>query len=194
MASPVLHGLAGAGIAYALAADARPPWQRALRRAAPLMFAGSALANLPDLDYLPGLLSGELNIAHQQVTHSLLWVVLASVAIWLAGRAWRPGLFGARAFWLILLLIGSHLAIDLITADRSPPYGIPLWASFSEAHVQSPFTLLPAWEKTRLADLARPVNLRPLGIELAAGSLLLLGGIIAKNSWARRHPALESAA
>ena len=81
MASPVFHGLAGAGLAYALAADARLPLTLSLRRAVPLMTGAAALACLPDLDYLPGLAAGSLNAFHQQGTHSLAWVFLAATTI-----------------------------------------------------------------------------------------------------------------
>lgn len=51
MASPVFHGLAGAGLAYAMAGDVRLPLFPSLRKSLPLLFAaaftrvGSHLAN-----------------------------------------------------------------------------------------------------------------------------------------------------
>jgi membrane-bound metal-dependent hydrolase YbcI (DUF457 family) len=190
MASPVFHGLAGAGLAYALAADARLPLNASLRRAAPLMTGAAALACLPDLDYLPGVATGALNAFHQQGTHSLAWVVLAAAAVWLAGRIWKPARFGWRAFGFLVLLIGSHLAIDLVTADHAPPYGIPLWQPFSGRPVQAPFALLPAWEKASLRDLMSPANARPFAIELTAGLAVAAGCVAAKRSWTRRRAAI----
>ena len=78
MASPVFHGLAGAGLAYALAGDARLPLFASLRQAAPLLFVAAVLACLPDVDYLPGIWRGSLNTTHQQATHSAGWALLVS--------------------------------------------------------------------------------------------------------------------
>ena len=181
MASPVFHGLAGAGLAYAMAGDARLPLFSSVRKAGPWLLAGLALACLPDVDYLPGLWRGYLNTTHQQATHGVAWVLTTSGGIWLVGRAWRPAWFGGRMLAFLLILIGSHLAIDLLTEDRMAPYGIPLGAPFSEATVRGPFALLPAWEKTALADMGSWNNLRTLGIELGAGLAFAAGCGIAKR-------------
>ena len=181
MASPVFHGLAGAGLAYAMAGDARLPLFSSVRKAGPWLLAGLALACLPDVDYLPGLWRGYLNTTHQQATHGVAWVLMTSGGIWLVGRALKPAWFGGRMLAFLLLLIGSHLAIDLLTEDRMAPYGIPLGAPFSEATVRGPFALLPAWEKTALADMGSWNNLRTLGIELGAGLAFAAGCGIAKR-------------
>ena len=181
MASPVFHGLAGAGLAYAMAGDARLPLFSSVRKAGPWLLAGLALACLPDVDYLPGLWRGYLNTTHQQATHGVAWVLTTSGGIWLVGRAWRPAWFGGRMLAFLLILIGSHLAIDLLTEDRMAPYGLPLGAPFSEATVRGPFALLPAWEKTALADMGSWNNLRTLGIELGAGLAFAAGCGIAKR-------------
>ena len=181
MASPVFHGLAGAGLAYAMAGDARLPLFSSVRKAGPWLLAGLALACLPDVDYLPGLWRGYLNTTHQQATHGVAWVLMTSGGIWLVGRALKPAWFGGRMLAFLLILIGSHLAIDLLTEDRMAPYGIPLGAPFSEATVRGPFALLPAWEKTALADMGSWNNLRTLGIELGAGLAFAAGCGIAKR-------------
>ena len=121
MASPVFHGLAGAGLAYALAGDSRLPLFASLRRAGKLLAVGAVLACLPDVDYLPGLARGYLNTAHQQITHGAAWTTLVAAGLWLAGRAWKPAWFGGRAAAFLLLVVGSHLAIDLVTAARLAP-------------------------------------------------------------------------
>ena len=190
MASPVFHGLAGAGLALVLAGEqALPPfafWRRSLRFLAAVVL----LACLPDVDYVPGLLRGYLNTTHQQMTHSVAWVLLASAGIWLVGRAWRPALFGWRLLGFIVILAGSHLAVDLVTEDRLAPYGIPLWAPFSDRPVLAPVALLPAWDKTALADLGNWRNLRSLGLELAVGTAFLGGCWLAKRDWTRLRAAL----
>ncbi len=190
MASPVFHGLAGMGLAYALAGDARLPLFVSLRKAAPVLLAGAFLACLPDVDYLPGIWRGYLNTTHQQATHSVVWVLLVSAGIWLTGRACKPVWFGWRAAVFLLVLIGSHLAIDLVTADGFAPYGIPLWAPFTDARVQAPFSLLPMWRKTAWADLGHWANLRALAVEMGGGLLLAAAAVAAKRGWTRRKAAL----
>ena len=181
MASPVFHGLAGVGLAVAMAGGSGLPLFASWRKTGAFMAAAAALACLPDVDYLPGLWRGYLNTTHQQATHGVAWVLMTSGGIWLVGRAWRPTWFGGRMLAFLLILIGSHLAIDLLTEDRMAPYGIPLGAPFSEATVRGPFALLPAWEKTALADMGSWNNLRTLGIELGAGLAFAAGCGIAKR-------------
>ena len=190
MASPVFHGLAGAGLAYAMAGDASLPLFASVRKALPVLFAAAVLACLPDVDYLPGLARGYMNTTHQQATHSLAWVGLVSAGLWLAGRAGRPEVFGGRVLGFILVLVGSHLAIDLVTVDRLAPYGIPLGAPFSDLVVQGPWAWLPAWDKTALMDLGSWRNVQALAIEAGAGGLFAAGCGTAKRGWTRRNAAL----
>lgn len=190
MASPVFHGLTGAGLAYVLAGDASLPLFASLRKAVPLLVAGAVAACLPDIDYLPGLWRGDLNAAHQLATHSVAWVVLATAGMWLVGRAWQPARFGWRAAAFLLVLAGSHLAIDGATADRSPPYGFPLAWPFASVPRLAPFALLPAWDKASLAEVASRANVRPLAIELLAGFAWATACIWAKRSWTRSPAAI----
>ena len=190
MSSPVFHGLAGAGLAYAMAGDAGLPLFSSLRKATPWFAIAIALACLSDVDYLPGLWRGYLNTTHQQTTHSLAWVFLVSAGIWLLGRAWRPAWFGWRAAAFILILVASHLAIDLVSEDRLAPYGFPLGWPFSDAPVLAPCALLPAWDKTALAELGSWSNLRAFAIELGAGLAFAAGCLAAKRGWTRRRAAL----
>jgi len=191
MASPVFHGCVGAGLGYCWAGDARLPLIPSLRSAAPWLAAGAALACLPDIDYLPGLLwLGNLNAVHQRGTHSLAVVLAACAVLWLAGRVLQPSRFGVRAALFLFLLVGSHLAIDLVTADYSEPVGMPLWAPVSDRPVHAPFSWLPAWSKDTLADLGSTANLRPVAVEAGAGLLVAAACVGAKRSWTRRRTPL----
>ena len=190
MASPVFHGLAGVGLAYAMAGDGSLPLFASLRKAWKILALAVVLACLPDVDYLPGLARGYLNTTHQQATHSVAWVVLVSAGIGLVGRVCRPDWFGWRTVVFMGILIGSHVAIDLVTADRLAPYGIPLCAPFSPAPVHAPFALLPAWDKTALWDLGSWRNLNVLAFEVGIGLLFAVGCICAKRGWTRRKSTL----
>ena len=186
MASPVFHGLAGAGLAYAWAGDNSLPLFASLKKAWQFLAVGVVLACLPDVDYVPGLMRGYLNTTHQQFTHSVAWVLLVSAGLWWVGRAFLPEKFGGRAAVFLLILVGSHLAIDLMTVDRLAPYGIPLWAPFSETPVRGSWVWLPAWDKTALSDLGNLRNVRALIIELVSGALWCSACVAAKRGWTRR--------
>jgi len=101
------------------------------------------LANLPDCDFLPGFLLGEPNRYHQWFTHSLGFVILV-------------GLFGGLFYWrrqnlnnlqsaesqarfglygvFVGLAVLSHLVLDLLTWDSSPPKGMMLFWPFDKNH------------------------------------------------------------
>ena len=187
MASPVFHGLAGAGLAYAWAGDAGLPLFASLEKVWKLLVVGVVLACLPDVDYVPGLMRGYLNTTHQQFTHGVAWVLLSSSGLWWVGKAFAPDRFGGRALVFLWVVVGSHLAIDLMTVDRLAPYGLSLWAPFSETVVRGPWAWLPAWDKTTLSDLGSIRNLRALGMELAFGTLFFAGCVAAKRGWTRRR-------
>ena len=75
MPSPILHTAAAASVAR-LGLRERFTWRDAA------LFA--ALANLPDVDFIPGLLAGEPLRHHHGITHSLAFAAAASAGAFLA--------------------------------------------------------------------------------------------------------------
>lgn len=168
MPSPVAHSLIGLALGAAAVLtpdDARGLFRQAWRRRGPLCGA-VLLAQAPDIDYLPGLLSGDLNAYHHLLTHTAGWCVLVSVGCWLALRAWRPATRLAVLGWC-LLLTGSHLLADWLTADARPPIGIMALWPFSDAHYISPVTIFMRMHKRDLADVLQAHNLTAVAVELA---------------------------
>jgi membrane-bound metal-dependent hydrolase YbcI (DUF457 family) len=103
-----------------------------------LIFA--ALANLPDIDFLPGYLVGRPNSFHHSFVHSLgfaLFVGLAGGLIyyWRQRRKPMPPMELQEAtpgFWpyfvAISVAVFSHCVLDMFTVDSSTPNGMPvLW-------------------------------------------------------------------
>jgi membrane-bound metal-dependent hydrolase YbcI (DUF457 family) len=143
MASPVAHTLVGLafGLAWFLPRRRRS-WRQVGRDAVAARgpLAGCALlANAPDIDYLFGIPFGDLNRLHQYSTHTLGWVLVLVVGLWLLWirrRSDRP--------WLKLLFLFalgvSHLALDLITEDTGAPFGIPALWPFAGRRI-----FLPDW-------------------------------------------------
>ena len=169
MPSPILHALAGAGITFAATGRRSLPPGKALAEDAPHMVAGAVLACLPDVDYVPGLLAGDLNRFHQLGTHSLVFCAMAALLFILILHRSR------FTFRLILLLLLSHLLLDALTLDLREPVGFPLWWPFSPRPVHAPFPLFPRWIKDSPGAMLTWRNLRPALAETAWGAGIFAG-------------------
>src|SRR5262245_66644350 len=88
-----------------------------------LLAAAVALANAPDIDFLPGILLGHPGAYHRGVTHTLLAVVLVAVAVALGIRfAGRGRVPIARAGLWAGAVYASHLVVDFFTVDSVAPH------------------------------------------------------------------------
>jgi len=109
-----------------------------LHRRGWLLTGSVFIANLPDLDFLPGLLLGDLRTFHHQASHSLTAVVIVSLLITGLARSWKLngvawGIWGGGLYL-------SHIVLDLLVNDPSPPFGVQLLWPFSETYFISPLT------------------------------------------------------
>jgi inner membrane protein len=96
------------------------------------------IANLPDLDLVPVLLFGNVSSFHRQWTHSLFAAVGFGLLIGGLARWWKGdwifyGTWGGAVYL-------SHIVLDLLLDDPSPPHGVQLLWPFSETYFMSPFT------------------------------------------------------
>ena len=174
MASPVGHSLIGLTVAHLTG------------RRLPVATWGwfwfvLLAANAADLDFLPGLLLGDMNRFHHQASHSLGAAVIFGIVVAAFARRFSDS---ARAWGLSGSAIYiSHLLGDLIAADYGAPYGIPLWWPFSMEYVISPLPVFASIhhgdpsEATRhvLAQIFSTHNLRAIGREILLIAPLLLG-------------------
>lgn len=154
--------------------------------------AAILLANLPDVDYLPGLLAGDLNRYHHLHTHTLGWVAVTSLAAWWIWRsvaASRP-----RGLLLLAGALGlSHLVADLFSADGRPPYGIMALWPLSDAYFISPHTLFWRLRKATVLDMFQWHNVQAVLVE-AAWCLPPVLAVIAWKSRAARPVRMRGAA
>lgn len=96
------------------------------------------IANLPDVDMLPGLLIGDIRSFHHQGMHSVTAAVLAGLLAAILAGQWKLnsmvwGLWGGSIYF-------SHVFLDLLVNDPSPPFGAQLLWPFSKAYFISPLT------------------------------------------------------
>jgi len=134
MPLPIAHSMMG----YAIAEVAEATNVRLTNKKWLNVSIFVTLANLPDCDFLFGFLLGEPNRYHQWFTHSLGFAFLAGVAgtlfYWrkkhLAENPDRFRLYGM----FIGLAVLSHLVLDLLTWDATPPKGMMLFWPFDRNH------------------------------------------------------------
>jgi LexA-binding, inner membrane-associated putative hydrolase len=118
---------------------------------------GAALA--PDLDLLGRFVDGTNH--HQGKMHSVGAAVLAAAGVWLISR-WQLALATA-AGWL------SHIFLDYLGRDTSPPIGLMALWPFSSGYYKSPIIVF--------LDIGRTLDLHTLwhnGLAMAWECLLLL--------------------
>jgi inner membrane protein len=126
MPSPIGHSLMG----YAFGrATIRPPLANHLKLIVLCVFA----ANAPDLDFLPGLFAGDLGRYHHGPSHSIVFAAVFGI---LAGALFPRRIY---AFVMGFGLYLSHVLLDYLVQDPSPPLGVPLFWPFTGAYYMAPF-------------------------------------------------------
>ncbi len=134
MCTPVGHTLAGASLLQVL--EGRGAWRSSLPRLALLALA----ANLPDVDILFGLAAKRPVAYHHLWTHSLFFAVLAGGIILAAAFLLKKGIAWKLSIAVTALVL-LHLICDLVTADRSAPYGMQIFWPFDWGFYLAPFSL-----------------------------------------------------
>lgn len=132
MPSPVGHGLAGLMV-HVLASHDRAELRSPARLA---LVVGAALA--PDLDLLLRFVDGRNH--HDGQTHSVAFALGAAALAMVVARAarWaRPSVLG----WAVGLGWLSHLVLDYLNVDTSPPVGIMAFWPLSHAFYKFPWPL-----------------------------------------------------
>jgi inner membrane protein len=139
MASPYGHALVGLGLLNLCC----PRWVSGRWKS--ILVYGLVVfgACSPDLDFLPGLLVGNLSRFHHGPFHSLGMAIALSLSTGILIAFWGkpPSLFRITGF--VFILIFSHLVLDFFTEDLKPPFGFPLFWPFSRTYYLSSWPVLP---------------------------------------------------
>ena len=126
-----------------------------------------ALGVAPDLDLFAGMHSGP--------THGLGAAVLAASLAWLPLKLVCTSSGRGRLALACTLAYASHILLDWLGTDSSPPIGIMALWPFSQAYVESSLHLFPAVSRRiHQPELFWSQNLKALSWEL-----LLLGPLAA---------------
>lgn len=162
MPSPLGHALGGIATGWLVDGRRQPLGEAAV-------YAGVGMA--PDLDLLLGM--------HSTYTHSVGAVAVVTALAWtLRGRR--------RARWALACgaALASHILLDWLGSDTTPPLGIMALWPLSSAFYQAPWHLFPAVSR-RFHDWVFVVqNTRAVVVEMA----LLLPLTIAVGWWRGRAP------
>jgi hypothetical protein len=123
MPSPVGHALAGAAAGWALGGPPRRRGSDGRREVWRHGLVFALLGMLPDIDLL-------LPVEHRTMSHSLTAVIVVGVAAALLTARGRPGLAAGAAY-------GTHVLLDWLGTDTTPPIGIMALWPFSQAFYES---------------------------------------------------------
>ena len=138
MPLPIAHSVAGlAGyVAFKKRNPDSPPKQELF-----LLGLCLFLANLPDLDFIPGFLCGEPGRFHHGPSHSLVVGLVGALIFYRFVEYRLKGISKKRIFGCCLVSLLSHPVLDYFSADTSKPFGVPLFWPFDTEYYMSPFPL-----------------------------------------------------
>ncbi|MGB3293530.1 MAG: metal-dependent hydrolase [Phormidesmis sp.] len=194
MPSPIAHSVSGYALTHLPFVKART-FRGQLWPVTPLAaLYGVFVSNLPDLDFVPQLLTGIR--FHRGPSHSLVSALLVSgLLVWIVRRYRhsRPR-SGRQPSYRVLFaftfgLYGSHILLDLLTTGGS---GLPLFWPLSPQTFQFPFPIFPSVHHSR--GLWHSSHLVFISAELLY-SVCLLGGLrffrAATKTETAQHPSQE---
>lgn len=134
------------------------------------------LANLPDADFLPGLILGFPNLYHHGKFHSLGAALAVATAIGLIFYQFKQHFW--RFFFPVFLVFYSHLLLDFFSQDFTVPYGQPLFWPFSNSYyiAAHPFFINIIRSDRSASFFSSLLNRHNL--EAALREIMLSGGLV----------------
>lgn len=136
MPSPVAHSLAGFLYRLTVRQDETDRW--------PPLWAYIAMANLPDIDIVFGLLQNTpFQYHHKSIANSLGLTLGFTLLAWCCAYTFPKGLRW-RHGWLLAALYGSHVLLDFFGVGRAVPI---LWPLHTQTYV-NPLGFMPGFIKS----------------------------------------------
>ena len=176
MATPIGHALAGV-VAGAVAGGRGGLVGRAGGWRELAVFA--ALSQVPDLDFIPGILVGRPSLFHHGISHSLGAAVLFGLVVGAVGW-WKGGRkAGLKWGWIAAVMYGVHVIVDYWTMDPRPPIGLPLWWPVNHEYVLASHPVLLNIKRELSQPGAILHDLKAVGLEIALlGPPAALAGLL----------------
>jgi len=179
MPLPIAHSAFGLGCFLTLG----NAFDRDASKGEKVLLAGLcvAVANVPDLDFVPGILIGEPGRFHHGPSHSLTAALVGGL---LLSFLFAGILRGRISSWKILICCSCsllfHPILDYFSMDTSEPYGVPLFWPLIETYFVSPLSLFldiqrdQSSVRTFVDTLINPNNGRAAIVELFFSGMVLL--------------------
>ncbi len=127
MPLPLLHAAAGYAV-YHTGKRENTDWN--------LAASCIVLANLPDLDFIPGILVGHPDLFHHSFTHSYTMAAAVGLSAALLAKAWKNRPF-LKTFLLSFFSYASHVLLDSFFDNGSMPLFWPLTSAKITARAQA---------------------------------------------------------
>lgn len=166
--SPIGHSLTGMTF-YCLASR-----QGILKKNIGALLLVGIISNLPDLDFIPGLLLGTLNIFHNLFTHSLFFALFVTLLFIPFKNLQKTCELNP---WTVFMLISLHLVIDSFCGPQlgfHETYGVAFFYPLHKNWISMPFTIFPGIKHKDLSSILTLYNLRTVSVELAVGTVSLV--------------------
>lgn len=177
MPSPIAHSVVGYALSRLPAAKKSLPGQ--VLSLTPLATVyGIVISGLPDLDFLPQIVTG-LRF-HRGPSHSLLAGILVSTLLAIVISQVRRRTHFSGLFKFTFGLYSLHLFMDLFTLGGN---GLPLLWPLSDRTFRAPFVLFPAVHHSR--GLLDPSHITFISVELLYAVLLFVAIKLINNRWQR---------
>lgn len=174
MPSPVGHLLVGAST-YAVGGA---PGARA-RGVFALVLAASLV---PDLDFVPGMLTGDLRAFHHGVSHSLIAAVVFGALVYAMAR-WATPDVAARAAVLATTAYALHVMLDLVSVTEGR--GVPLFWPVVRGELGMNVGLFGHFRYGDVHEGVRMVARRE-NVSPVLREAVVLGSLFVVLSWRRR--------
>ncbi len=174
MPTPVGHVIGGLAVYLTSRDRLIQPIQKDL----PFVAVCAGVSLLPDLDFAIGPFAGKSY--HHYFTHSLGFTALFGLAAYIVSRTLRKTrpLRDAAVLTVVYL---SHILLDMVGRDTTPPFGVQLFWPFSEVFYILPVSLFDEVWRGTLGKLFGLHNWLAVAREL-----LVLGPIVVFLWWWRR--------
>jgi inner membrane protein len=138
------------------------------------------LANLPDLDFLPGFIMGSIGKYHHGLSHSLAVSFSLAIFFYFCLIKYLKAISRIRILACCMVSALSHPIFDYFSKDTSLPYGVPLFWPFQANHYISAIPLFTDVQRNQdsignffSSLLFNPNNIRGVAIEsLFAGTII----------------------